>query len=224
MTLFGEALRDCYRRHQKGTFYICDDQGEYPLNLAYYMDVRLEPHEVELLKRAKGKVLEVGCGAGRVMRYLQYKGFDVTGFDFDKIMVGLCRDQGLKKVFYESTEKMEKLGAFDTIVLLTPSVGTAGCIEGLKRLLDKCYECCNTNGILVFDSLESIMGESTGKEGIIEKRLRLKYNEKYSRWFSWIHIGSEAAKNLLSETGWKIEETIRSTDRYGYICHKIERL
>ncbi len=222
MTLFGEALRDCYRHRQKGTFYVCDDQNEYPLNLAYYLDIRLEPHEVELLKHARGRVLDVGCNGGRIMRYLEYKGLEVVGFDFDKIFIDLCKKQGLKQVHTASCRNMDKFGKFDTIVLLNHSVGTAGSREGLLCLLERCHDCCNSDGILIFDSLEIIMGESAGETGIIEKKLRPKYDEKYGKWFPWIHIGSGAAEKMLQETGWKIEESCRSCDRYAFICRKID--
>ena len=39
---------------------------------------RLERRAIELVK---GRILDVGCGAGRPALYLQQKGFDVTGID-----------------------------------------------------------------------------------------------------------------------------------------------
>ncbi len=222
MALFGEALRDYYHHKQKGALCICDETGEYSLNLAYYLDIRLEKHEIELLKYAKGKILDVGCGAGRAMRYLLQKGLEVVGFDIDEILIDLCKEQGLQNVYHESYEKMEKFGTFGTIILLNRNLGIAGNLKGLKRLLDKCYECCNPGGLLIFDSLEIRLEEPDRTRGYMEKKLRMKYNEIYGKWFPWIHIGGEVMEALIMKSGWKREEIIRSGDCYGMVCRKID--
>lgn len=39
------------------------------------------PLEKQAVERARGRILDIGCGAGRHSLYLQEKGFDVTGID-----------------------------------------------------------------------------------------------------------------------------------------------
>jgi len=43
------------------------------------------------------KVIELGCGAGRYVRYFSSKGFDATGVDFSDSALALARDSALKK-------------------------------------------------------------------------------------------------------------------------------
>ncbi len=45
-----------------------------------------------------GRVLDVGCGAGRHSLYLQKKGFDVLGIDVSPLAVKVCRLKGVKKL------------------------------------------------------------------------------------------------------------------------------
>lgn len=45
------------------------------------------------IKKNDGRILEAGCGNGRILRYYHEKGYDITGFDFIDIAI-----QKLKKV------------------------------------------------------------------------------------------------------------------------------
>ena len=48
------------------------------------------------LQLTKGKVLDVGCGAGSHALYLQEKGFDVTAIDISENAIKACELRGLK--------------------------------------------------------------------------------------------------------------------------------
>lgn len=48
--LFGKAVTDYYHKKQKSTFYMCDEKGEYPLDLAFFLNSKPEDYECEMLK------------------------------------------------------------------------------------------------------------------------------------------------------------------------------
>src|SRR5688572_335456 len=54
--------------------------------------------EQQAVDRAKGRILDIGCGAGRHSLYLQQKGFAVTGIDNSPGAVEVCKLRGLKNV------------------------------------------------------------------------------------------------------------------------------
>jgi len=64
--------------------------------------------EKKAMEFVKGKVLDIGCGAGRHSIYLQEKGFDVTGIDISPLAVKVCRLRGLKKTEVYSCHKSHK--------------------------------------------------------------------------------------------------------------------
>jgi 2-polyprenyl-3-methyl-5-hydroxy-6-metoxy-1,4-benzoquinol methylase len=55
------------------------------------------PIEKEAMEYVKGRILEIGCGAGRHSLYLQKKGFDVLGIDNSPLAIKVCKLRGLKK-------------------------------------------------------------------------------------------------------------------------------
>ncbi len=60
-------------------YYLGDNQpfARYPAT-GYVMDTA---HYIEAVVHKGSRILEIGCGHGRIMRYLAEKGFDVTGMD-----------------------------------------------------------------------------------------------------------------------------------------------
>ncbi len=77
-------------------------------------------HEKKAIKYAKGKILDIGCGAGKHSLYLQSKHFDVLGIDISPLLIEVCKNQGLKKAKILSVENLDQLTQrFDTIHFLT---------------------------------------------------------------------------------------------------------
>jgi SAM-dependent methyltransferase len=54
-------------------------------------------YEKESMTHVEGKVLDIGCGAGRHCLYLQGKGHDVLGIDTSPLAIKICKLRGVKK-------------------------------------------------------------------------------------------------------------------------------
>src|SRR3954447_4533307 len=63
--------------------------------VTYYATRALRPAEIVLLLRhgdsLPGRILELGCGAGRITGYLGARGGDVLGIDISPAMIDYCR-------------------------------------------------------------------------------------------------------------------------------------
>ncbi|HPK02387.1 MAG TPA: methionine biosynthesis protein MetW [Candidatus Sumerlaeota bacterium] len=53
---------------------------------------------VDLLERAPGQVLDVGCGRGELLAQLLHRGVECWGAEIDPLLVRLCRERGLHVV------------------------------------------------------------------------------------------------------------------------------
>ncbi len=106
----------------------------------YFSEYRQwSPLERRAIKRARGKILDIGCGAGRHSLYLQKKGFDVTGIDNSPGAIKVCKLRGLKKAFVRPISDIDKFksNSFDTILMLGNNFGLFGDAENACLLLEK---------------------------------------------------------------------------------------
>ena len=94
-------------------------------------------HEKKAIKYAKGKVLDIGCGAGRHALYLQKKGYDVLCIDNSPLAIKVCKLRGLKKAKVISITEIGKLksNSFDTVLMLCNNFGLFGSFKRAKWLL-----------------------------------------------------------------------------------------
>src|SRR5882762_11027777 len=103
----------------------------------YFRDYKQwSPPERQAIKAAKGRILDIGCGAGRHSLYLQQKDFDVTGMDNSPGAVKVCKLRGLTKAFVRPITEIDKFksNSFDTILMLGNNFGLFGSEKGAKRL------------------------------------------------------------------------------------------
>ena len=94
------------------------------------------PHHRATMRLVRGRVLDVGAGAGRVSLHLQERGHEVVAIDTSPGAVEVCRRRGVRDVrLLDFAEVDESLGVFDTIVLLGNNFGVFGSSANAKRLL-----------------------------------------------------------------------------------------
>jgi len=63
-----------------------------------YPDEPMEPGRKLVAENCVGRVLEIGCGSGRILEYLQVKGHDCCGVDIQPSAETLCRQKGLNVI------------------------------------------------------------------------------------------------------------------------------
>ena len=83
-----------------------------------------------------GRVLDIGCNAGRHALYLQHQGLDVLGVDVSPLAIAVAKERGLANATVLSIDELSaELGVFDTILMLGNNFGLFGSAAKARRLL-----------------------------------------------------------------------------------------
>jgi SAM-dependent methyltransferase len=194
-------------------------------------------NEKEAMYYVEGKVLDIGCGAGRHSLYLQKNDFDVLGIDNSPLAIKVCKLRGLKKAKILSLHEIEPdLGKFDTILMLGNNFALTGNPQNARRTLKTFLEITSDNGRIIAEFLDPYSTDNEdhleyhklnrqrgrmGGQGII----RVRYKKYISPWFDFLLLSREELKELLTNTGWKIEELVEKNKQnpsYIAIIKKIK--
>jgi len=183
---------------------------------------------------AKGRVLDIGCGAGRHSLYLQENGFDVTGLDISPKAIQLCRERGLKKTVLMSIDRISiSLGKFDTILLLENNFGLLENSAKAKRLLGKFYLATSETGRIIAqssdpytsqdpDTLDYQKTNRANNRMSGQLKMRLRYRRLISSWFDYLLVSKGEMREILKGTGWKVRRFLEF-DHWSYVA-VIEKL
>lgn len=159
--------------------------------------------EQKALQLSRGKILDVGCGAGSHALYLQEKGFDVTAIDISENAVKACKLRGLKKVKVKDLASITN-EKFDTILLLMNGTGIFGTLEKCGSYLLKLKSLLNENGQILIDSSDIIYmfdeDEDGGKwipsDGYYgELTFTVQYKGETEETFPWLYLDYNTLQN-----------------------------
>jgi SAM-dependent methyltransferase len=201
---------------------------------AYFSEYEDWPsHQKKAMEFVKGRVLDIGCGAGRHSLYLQKKGFDIMGIDISPLAVKVCRVKGLKKAEVMSIEEADfKPGSFDTIIMLGNNFSLFGSLKKARRLLKKVRSITSEDALIIAETRDPFATDNTAyleyyalnrKRGRMSGQLRGRGRfEKYiGRWSDWLMVSKEEMETVIRGTGWKVRRFIDSEDaRYIAIIEK----
>lgn len=175
------------------------------------------------LDQARGRVLDVGAGAGRHALALEARGLDVVAIDVSPLCVALCRARGVRdaRVFDVMTlDSDAPLGTFDTLLFGMQTIGVAGGVVPLGKLLTRLRGCLAPGGRLIVDSsdlFEAWEGDASDRS---PTRGEIVLSTRYRGWrgepFPWIYLAEDALTGIAREAGYEVESLGR-VDRGEYL-------
>ena len=160
--------------------------------------------EKEALKLAKGKILDVGCGAGSHALYLKEKGFDVLPIDISENAIAACKLRGLENATVEDLLNI-KDQKFDTILLLMNGTGIFGKLNKVAQYLTQLKELLNEGGQILIDSSDLIYMFDEDEDGgkwipmhadyYGELVFNLSYKGENEDPFDWLYLDYNTLQN-----------------------------
>lgn len=193
------------------------------------------PLERRAIRLAEGRVLDIGCGAGRHSLYLQEKGFDVTGIDISPGAVKVCKLRGLQKALVRPVTGVEKFrpNSFDTVLMLGNNFGLFGSAKQAKLLLKKLYRITSPDARIIAGTRNPFKTDDPNhlqyhgwnkKRGRMpgQIRLRVRFAKTVGAWFDLLFVSPKEMEGILKATDWRVEEFIgvEETNYFAVICKR----
>ena len=198
------------------------------MNVAYlfrsYDDMpKLERHALQL---AKGKILDIGCGAGSHSLYLQNeKEFEVTSIDISENAIKACQLRGLKNAKVLNVLDLEN-ETFDTILLLMNGTGIFGTLDKTPKFIQKLKKLLNPNGQILIDSSDIIYMFDDDEDGgkwipgdayYGELTFTISYKNQTEDTFPWLYLDYNTLQNAAFANGLQCE-LVMEGDHFDYLA------
>ena len=173
----------------------------------------INPEEAQALELCRGRVLDVGAGAGRHSLLLQKRDLHVQAIDVSPLAVRVMRERGVREA--QCADFMDCAGGeFDTILMLGHGLGLCGDLSGLPRWLDHLACLLAAGGQVLADSVDVRDTQrpihleyqralrSAGRyEG--EVRFCLRYGDLVGPQLRWLHVDFETLATIAASRGWR---------------------
>jgi len=181
--------------------------------------------EKGIIKFARGRVLDIGCGAGRHAIHLQNKGLDVTGIDNSPGAIKVSKARGLKKALVRGIDDISKFksNSFDTILMMGNNFGLFGSYAKAKRLLKALAKITSEDAQIItgtrnpygtakpehlkYHRLNKQRGRMAGQITI-----RARFGTAIGKWFDYLLVSPEEMESVLEGTQWKIKKLFGDTE------------
>ena len=228
--LFGKAILD-FQTNNSTEDLITETtiSEEDEMSVAYlFRDFSGMPKlEQQALLLSKGKVLDVGCGAGSHSLYLQNdKKLEVTAIDISNNAVAACQLRGVSNVNKIAILEFNSDEKFDTILLLMNGTGIFGKLENVSNYLQKLKSLLAENGQILIDSSDIIYLFDEDEDGgkwiesdkyYGELEFTISYKGEKEAPFPWLYMDYNTLQNAAVANGLKCELVLEG-DHFDYLA------
>jgi SAM-dependent methyltransferase len=183
--------------------------------------------EQKALQLAKGKVLDVGCGAGSHGLYLQNEqNLEVTAIDISANAVEACQLRGLSNAKVANILELDTNEKFDTILLLMNGTGIFGKLNNTPQFLQKLKSLLKKDGQILIDSSDIIYMFDEDEDGgkwipgddyYGELEFTLSYKGEKEDSFPWLYLDYNTLQNAAHANGLQCEMVMEG-EHYDYLA------
>ena len=215
------------------------EEDEMPVKHLFRSTREMPMLEQKALQLAKGRVLDIGAGAGCHALALQEKGLAVKAIDISPLSCEAMKLRGVTDAECinlfdphlssgnHSGENQEQFeGGFDTILLLMNGTGIAGKIENLPALFLRLKALLNPGGQILIDSsdLKYIYENEDGSFDINlngayygEVDYQMIYKNVKGDRFDWLYVDFPLLKSIAETCGLH-GELVEEGEHYDYLA------
>lgn len=182
--------------------------------------------EQKALQLSRGRVLDVGCGAGNHTLYLQEKGLQVTAIDTSPGAIEVCKRRNIIDV--RLVNLLDFTGEkFDTILLMMNGTGIFQTLAKTPVYLNHLKKLLSPEGQILIDTTDLRYMYDSNENGSIwipadmnyygELTFTMKYKSLASEEFPWLYLDIKTFRNLAETNGYNLE-IIHEGDYFDYLA------
>ena len=196
---------------------------EMPIKTYFRTAEQMPELEWIALQHCRGRILDIGAGAGSHSLALQQLGQDVTALEISPLAAAVIKTRGVRKVLCKNFFALTHTRRYDTLLLLMNGIGIAGNLIRLRAFLRQARALSRPGAALLFDSCDiSYLYPKTPASPPYYGELiyQYEYRKQRSDPFPWLFIDRKTLKKIAAEEGW--QTTILhedDNDQYLARCH-----
>lgn len=186
--------------------------------------------EREIVRSARGRVLDAGAGAGRVAVHLQTRGHEVLAIDTSPGSVRVSRELGVRHAEVRAVSSIRAAdGPFDTFAFFGNNLGLLRDVRHGPWLLRR-LRAAAAPGARVIGSIrdpyrtddpDALGYQARNRErGRMagQMRFRLRYRSHRSAWFDYMAMSLPELTSIAEAGGWSVERVADDGGpRYGVV-------
>ena len=189
---------------------ICEDDI-IPIEVLFRSLKDMPEIEKKALKLCKGRVLDVGAGAGIHCQELIKNGLSTHALDSSQGSIEYLKNIGVSSTL-SSFESFDSKTKFDTILMLMNGIGIAGTLANLEKTLLKAKSLLQEGGQLICDSSDirylyededGSMWMDLNSEYYGNFRFQMHYKKISGPWFDWLYVDYDNLHRVATKVGFK---------------------
>ena len=192
------------------------EDDELPAHCLFRAEAEMPAWEQTALLLCRGRVLDIGAGAGCHSLVLQERGLDVTAIDISPLSVKTMRERGVQRAFAADVMDgacAEVTGPFDTLLLLMNGLGISGRLHRLPQFLSRLKELLAPDGQILADSSDiryiyededgTLLYDGDGYYGEVD--YQMVYGHCCGPRFHWLYVDFERLREAAAAVGLQAE-------------------
>ena len=113
----------------------------------YWWYVALHELIISKIKNSNQRILDAGCGTGRLLELL--KNHQTEGFDFSQEALAFCKSKGLNNVWLQDINTWKSAPKYDAIISADVICSTG--IVNYQEIINNFYNALNKDGFLILN-------------------------------------------------------------------------
>lgn len=184
-----------------------------PVSLFFRSEAGMGPVERAALAGARGRILDLGAGAGAHAKVLMRRGLRVTAAEVLPEGREALRDEGVEDVRDGGLETVAEGERFDTVLVLMNGLGLAGTLSRLPAFLQGLAAVLAPGGQVLADSTDPAeWDDDADGRAPGEAHMQLSFDGVAGPPFPFLFVGPETLAEVAGSVGLGCEVVEREED------------